>query len=149
MRTLSIQEQDFSPDIAINEGVHKLSGRKAKRFIHQTALYLPLSCDEVYKHFQEKEYFNLPTPIITWIMITLLSPVFIFAITIISIICFINLLRNYCNLIITNKCKKSAKKKETIKPRPITANEYVYELLGLWTKEKVKHIEPFLSQSNL
>lgn len=40
-------------------------------------------------------------------------------------------------------------KQEDIKPKSITANKYVYEMLGLWATKNAKNIDPFLSSSHL
>ncbi|CAI3926857.1 hypothetical protein [Commensalibacter communis] len=140
MQTLSIEQEDFSANILINEGQYKVSGRKAERLIHQSALCLHLSKDEVYNHFKEKNYFDLPTPIIGWILIFIFSPIILFAFIVTSIIYCITFIIRCGSFIMHGKWEDSAlfRKPPQNKHKPITANEYVYELLGLWSKEQEK-----------
>lgn len=137
MQTLSIKEEDFSPDIIINEGIYKLSGKKAERFIHQSALCLNLSSNKVYNHFQQKEYFDLSSRIVGWIMLIIFSPIFIFAFIFMTIYNCIMLLIDCYHFIKTRKWESivnddfSQKKSKTI-----TAKEYAHEMLGLWAENQ-------------
>lgn len=137
MQTLSIKEEEFSSDIIINEGIYKLSGKKAERFIHQSALCFNLPSNKVYNHFQDKGYFDLSSTLIGWIMLIIFSPIFIFAFIFMTIYNCIMLLIDCYDFIKTGKWESiinddfSQKKSKTI-----TANEYLHEMLGLWAENQ-------------
>lgn len=139
MKTLSIKEEKFSPDIIINEGIYKLSGKKAERFIHQSALCFNLPSNTVYSHFQDKGYFDLSITLIGWIIFIIFSPIFVFAFIFTTIYYCIMLLIDCYDFIRTGKWESivnndfSQKKSKTI-----TANEYAHEMLGLWTENQSK-----------
>lgn len=153
MQTLSIKEEEFSPDIIINEGIYKLSGKKAERFIHQSALCFNLPTNKVYNYFYAKQYFHLPMSKIALIIIILSSPawllcgIFYFLIFAILMIFYciglgINFVLTYVDYIIHGKQTEDSEdinySKNKKQSKTITANEYAHEMLGLWAENQSK-----------